>query len=418
MDTLDLLQRLFLALSIGLLIGVERGWQERDGKDGSRAAGVRTYALIGLLGGVCALLNQLVGMGLLGFALVAFAAALALFEWREGAANHSSSATGMIAGLLTFALGAYAVIGNMAVAGAGGIAATIVLAERQVLHDFVARLTWRELRAALLLLAMTFVLLPLLPDRTVDPWHALNPRQLWLMMVIIAALSYVGYICVRVAGDRAGLIYAAAAGGLVSSTAVTLAYARLSRLHPQSSLPLAAGVTSAWAVSLLRMAGIACVIAPPLLPNVGLMLVPPAAVMALATLIFFRRAATPGQSSPLVLSDPFEMSEVLKFGLLLAVVTLAAKIVGIGSGEMGLVPLAAVSGMVDVDPITLAAARLSGSTITPAVAATVILVAAGANLVFKSAVAVVVGSRVLAGYLLGTAAASAAAAVAIWALFG
>src|SRR6185295_14487262 len=163
MDTLSLLQRLFLALSIGLLIGIERGWQEREGKDGSRAAGVRTYALIGLLGGVCALLNQFTGNYLLGIGLLAFAASLALFEWREANLSNSASATGLIAGLVTFALGAYAVIGNMAAAGATAIATTIILAERRALHSFVERLTWKELRAALLLLAMTFVLLPILP---------------------------------------------------------------------------------------------------------------------------------------------------------------------------------------------------------------------------------------------------------------
>ena len=418
MDTIALLEHLLLALAIGLLIGIERGWQERDGKDGSRAAGVRTYALIGLLGGVSALLGQIAGGLFLGFSLAAFAASLALFEWREATRNDSASATGMIAGLVTFVLGAYAVLGNMAVAGASGIAVTIVLAERQVLHGFVARLSWSELRAALLLLTMTFVLWPLLPDRTVDPWNALNPHQLWLMMVLIAALSYVGYICVRVAGERAGLIFAAGAGGLVSSTAVTLAYSRLAHLHPQSGLALAAGVATAWAISLLRMATIAVVLAPALLQPIGVTLGPPAAVLAMLALIYYWRAGTPNAASPLVLTDPFELSEILKFGALLAGVTLIAKLAGIGGHPMGLVPLAAASGLVDVDPITLAAARMSGNTITAQYAATIIMVAAGANLLFKTAVAVVLGSRPLAAYLVGAGIAAAGAAATSWALFG
>ena len=417
MDTLLLLQRLFLALSIGLMIGIERGWQERDVKDGSRAAGVRTYALIGLLGGVCALLSQLAGNAVLGVAFPALAASLALFEWREAQANGSSSATGLIAGLVTFALGAYAVLGNMAVAGAGGIATTIVLAERKVLHDFVARLRWSELRAALLLLAMTFVLLPLLPDRAVDPWNALNPRQLWFMMVVIAALSYVGYICVRVAGERAGLIYAAAAGGLVSSTAVTLAYSRLARLHPLSSLPLAAGIVVSWGVSLMRMAAIATVLAPALLWPVGLTLGVPAVVLFAAALVYYRRSGTLDGKSPLELNDPFELGEVLKFGLLLATVTLLAKWAGSGSGQLGLMPLAAVSGLVDVDPITLSAARLTGVTIGAPYAATIVLIAAAANLVCKSVVTAVIGTRALALYTVGAGCAAAAAATAVWILF-
>ena len=365
-----------------------------------------------------ALLSQIAGGLFLGFSLAAFAASLALFEWREATRNDSASATGMIAGLVTFVLGAYAVLGNMAVAGACGIAVTIVLAERQALHGFVARLSWRELRAALLLLTMTFVLLPLLPDRAVDPWGALNPHQLWLMMVLIAALSYVGYICVRIAGDRAGLIFAAGAGGLVSSTAVTLTYSRLARLHPLSALALAAGVATAWSVSLLRMATIAVAIAPALLLPVGLALGPPAALLALVALVYYWRAGTFSQTSPLVLNDPFELIEVLKFGLLLAAVTLIAKLAGIGGHQMALLPLAAGSGLVDVDPITLSAARMSGSTITASYAATIILVAAGANLDFKCSVAALLGSRMLAVYLLAAAAAVAGLAAATWIVIG
>jgi|SRR5579871_206636 len=418
MDTFALLERLLLALAIGLLIGVERGWQEREGKEGSRAAGVRTFALIGLLGGLCALLSQLTGNGLLGFALLAFAGSLAIFEWREASASNSSSATGMIAGLVAFVLGAYAVLGNMVVAGASGIAATIILAERRVLHTFVERLKWRELRAGLLLLVMTFVLLPLLPNHPIDPWQALNPRQLWLMMVIIAALSYVGYICVRVAGDRAGLIYAAAAGGLVSSTTVTWTYARMARLNPQNSLQIAAGVTTSWVVSLIRQAAIATAIAPslsvPLLATLG----PPTALLAAISAFLYWRSEKSSSESPLVLTDPFELSEVLKFGALLAAVTLVAKLVASGPNHLGLVPLAAISGLVDVDPITLSTSRMVGGSLAASYAAMIIVLAGGANLLCKSVLGAALGSRVLSAYLAGAAILAAGSAAVSWTLLG
>ena len=417
MDTIAILQRLFMALSIGLLVGVERGWQERDGKEGSRAAGVRTFALIGLLGGVSALLSSFGGPFFLGLATVAFVAALLPFAWREADAADSSSATAMIAGLLTFALGAYAVLGSAPAAAAGGIATTIILAERKVLHDFVSRLQWRELRAALLLLAMTFVLLPILPDHTVDPWGALNPRQLWLMMVVIATVSYVGYVCVRVAGERAGLIYAAAAGGLISSTAVTLAYSRLSKKSPESALALAAGVSSSWTVSLLRQSSVAIVLAPAMFGPLASTLGPPAALLAVIALGFYSRAKTHEGKSPLALSDPFELGEVLRFGLLLAVVLVAAKLSGSWTHEMSLVPLAAASGAVDVDPITLSVAKMTGTTVSPAYAATVVMVAAGSNIVCKSAVALTLGSRAFAAYMLGAAGAAAAMAAIAWFAF-
>ena len=418
MDTYALLERLLLALAIGLLIGVERGWQEREVRDGGRAAGVRTYALIGLLGGISALLSAFVGNFFLGAALLAFSASLAMFEWREAEANNSASATGLIAGLVAFVLGAYAVLGNMVVAGASGIAATVILAERATLHAFVANLKWVELRSALLLLVMSFVLLPLVPDHTIDPWGALNPRQLWLMIVIIAALSFVGYICVKIAGERAGLIYAAAAGGLVSSTTVTWTYARLAREHPQSSMSLVAGVAVAWTVSLLRMSAIAIVLSPGLAwPLLSVLLPPSLFLLGLAALMF-RRSAKGVESSPLQLTDPFKLTEVLKFGALLATVTLAAKLAGTGTQQLGLIPLAAASGFVDVDPITLSVSRLAGASVSLSYAATVILVAAAANLLCKTALAIALGSREFALYLTAALVGVGVSGTALWIVLG
>lgn len=417
MTTIELLQRLALALAIGLLVGVERGWRGRDVKDGARAAGTRTYALIGLLGGVAAALVPFAGEILLAGVLVAFVFSFAFFEMREARMANTASATGLVAAILTFALGAYAVLGDAVVAGAAGIAATIVLAERQFIHSFVARLTWGELRAALLLLAMTFVLLPVLPDRTIDPWQALNPRQLWLMMVIIAAVSYVGYICVRLLGDRAGLVLAAAAGGLVSSTAVTLAYARLSKLEPKSSGALASGITASWAVSLSRMSAIAIAIAPTLAGPLARIIVPSVLILAGITAVFYRRSSATHGAPPLALSDPFELGEILKFGLLLAIVSLASKMFSGVGGHFGLVPLAAISGFVDVDPITLSVARLAGTSIATVDAANTILVAAASNLACKLSVVVVLGSRALLTEIALAAAAVATTAVTAYFVF-
>lgn len=417
MDFIDLAQRIALALAIGLLMGIERGWQEREGKDGSRAAGVRTFALIGLLGGICAALQPFVP-GFLPVAFVAFAAALAVFEWREATLSGGTSATSMVAGLVAFGLGAYAVLGDMAIAGAAAIVATIVLAERVALHSFVAHLTWRELRAAMLLFAMTFVLLPLLPDRTIDPWAALNPRQLWLMMIVIATVSYVGYIGIRLIGDRAGLVVAGAAGGLVSSTAVTLSYAQLSSTHRKSATALAAGVTTSWAISALRMSAIAVAVAPGLLRPLGLVLGPAALTLMAAAAICYWRAGKTSEQSPLTLSDPFELREVLKFGVLLAVVLVITKLTGTPGAQYGLIVVAAISGLVDVDPVTLSAARMAGATITESYAAVAIAVAAGANLLCKIVVAGTLGSRELFLTVLAAGGLAAAAAAVMVGVLG
>ena len=252
MSELELLQRTALAAAIGLLVGIERGWQEREARDGARVAGIRTFTLIGTLGAICSLFSGPGGVAL-GFCFLGFALPFGLFEWRRAAQEGSVSATDLVAGLLTFALGAYAVRGNLAVAAAAGVASAAVLAERRVMHEFLRHLKWRELRAALMLLVMTAVLLPVLPDRTVDPWNALNPHQIWLMTVLVGAISYAGYIAVRLAGERKGLLAAGLLGGIVSSTTVTWTYARLARRDAGAQPALMAAILAAWIVSLLRM---------------------------------------------------------------------------------------------------------------------------------------------------------------------
>jgi uncharacterized membrane protein (DUF4010 family) len=391
MNSLELFERLGLALAIGLLIGIERGWRERDARPGSRAAGIRTFALIGLLGGVSAALAQLGPALFLGFSVVAFAAAFALFEWNEAKSSNTSSATGMVAGLVTFALAALAVYGATAQAAAGAVAAALLLAERSALHTFVERLRWSELRAALILLAMTVILLPLLPDRTVDPWNALNPRELWAMTAAIAALSYAGYVCVRLMGERRGLLFGAAAAALVSSTAVTMNYSALPRTNRSRSAAISAGIAIAWAMSLARMSALATFVAPPLIPA----LLPPVgiavALLLLAASFWYLRSSGDVTDGDQLLSEPFDLGLVLRFGALLAVVVLVYKLAVARFGNMGLFPLAAVSGVADVDPITLAVARSAGVGVSVGNAAKLVLLAGTAN--FATRVVVMLSTR-------------------------
>lgn len=391
MDTGELFERLSLALAIGLFVGVERGWRERDGLPGSRTAGIRTYALIGLFGGVMGALVPTAGPWPLAAGAVGFAAAFAAFQWRESVARQDFSITGVIAGLLVFGLGAYAVIGNMAAAGAAGVATTVLLASRQYLHGMLRRMTWPELRSAVLLLAMTFLFLPILPDRTVDPWGALNPYDLWVLVVLIAVLSFAGYVAVRVMGTRRGLAAASAAGALVSSTAVTLNNARWAARASTGSPTLAGAICIAWMVSLLRMGAIAVTVNIALLWPLSIPLGIAVLVLGIAALVFYAQSRASPKDGELALSNPFDLGAVLAFGALLAVVMLAAKLASGSIGGVGLLGLAAVSGLIDVDPITLSAARLAGGSVTVGEAALAILLAASANLATKTTTAVVVG---------------------------
>jgi uncharacterized membrane protein (DUF4010 family) len=385
MSELEILQRAGLAVAIGLLIGIERGWQARQARDGSRVAGIRTFTLIGGLGGVCGLLPGAVTLGL---CLAGFAIPFGIFELRRARAAKNFSATGFIAGLLTFALGAYAARGSMMVAAAGGVAVAAILAERHLMHAFLRRLKWTELRAALLLLTMTVVLLPVLPDRTVDPWDALNPHQIWLMTVLVGAVSYAGYIAVRIADERRGLLFAALAGGIATSTTVTWTFARLVKRNPAALPEVMAAILAAWIVSLLRMTTIAVVIAPVLLVPLGAPIVAASMLLLIPAALAYRAAGKAGAQG-LTLKDPFELPLMLRFAALLIAIMLLAKL--LSSGPSGLFALGGFSGLLDVDPITLSMAQLAGASITPALAASTILIAATANALAKSVLAVIFG---------------------------
>jgi uncharacterized membrane protein (DUF4010 family) len=416
MSSVDLFERLALALAIGLLFGVERGWQEREAKSGARAAGIRTFALVGLLGGVWGLLSHAIGAAVLGLAAIGFAGWFGFFAWREETATGRRSATGFVAGLLAFALGAYAVMGDKAAAGSVAVAATFILAERRALHGFLETLKWIELRAALMLLVMTFVLLPVLPDRFVDPWSALNPYRLWLLTILTAAVSYAGYIAVKLAGPRNGPLYAGALGGLVSSTTVTWTFARMARQHLYGASEASAGIAASWTLSLMRMGAIAVALAPPLALPLGLPVAAGAMIAALAAVAMYRRSTVAASGASVALTDPFDLRAILRFTVALAAIMLAAKWLSQISGDAGLFSLAAISGAADVDPITLSTAQAVGASMAAALGAGIILVAAGANIVAKIALAVVFGGIRFALPLVVTGVVAASVAGMVFAL--
>jgi uncharacterized membrane protein (DUF4010 family) len=411
MEFTELATRLSLALALGFVIGLERGWKERDEAEGLRAAGLRTFSLIGLMGGVFGVLSLGGDRLLISAGFVTTGAVLALFIWRETAREGEYSATTLIAALLTFALGALAVLGDMTLAAGAGVATVGLLAYKTQLHGFLARITWTELRSGFLLAAMTFIALPLLPDRAIDPWGAINPHELWLVTILIAAVSFAGYLAVKLVGPSRGLVLAAALGGLVSSTVVTLTLANLAREN-QARLGLLAGsILASGAVMMARVLLLAGVLNLSLAKALAVPLLAAALFQALAALMLIGRDGRRGTASPeaLVHKNPFLVSEVLRFGAMLAVVMLAAGIAQSVWGNSGLLAVAAISGLADVDAITLSVANMGPATATGAAA---VLVAVGVNNAAKAIYAWVTGGAKLGVILLGlNLAAMAVAAV-------
>lgn len=379
----ELAMRLGLALALGFVIGLERGWKERDEGEGKRAAGLRTFSLLGLLGGIFGMLSLGGDRILIAAGFVATSAVMAAFIWRENVRENLYSATTVVAALLTFMLGALALMGNMTIAAGAGVAAVGLLAYKTELHGFLSRLTWSELRSGLLLAAMTFIALPLLPNRAIDPWGAINPHELWLITILIAAVSFTGYVAVKLAGPSRGLVVAAALGGLVSSTVVTLTLAELARSNAARLGLLTGAILASGAVMMLRVVVLAGVLNLQLALALAVPLAAAALFQAAAAYVLIGRDGKTGGASPegLVHKNPFLLSQVLRFGAVLGVVMLAAGIAQSVFGRSGLMAVAAISGLADVDALTLSVANM-GAVTTSGVQA--VLLCIGVNTLAKS----------------------------------
>ncbi|MBC7769441.1 MAG: MgtC/SapB family protein [Phycisphaerales bacterium] len=414
---IDMFQRLAMALGIGFLVGVERGWQHREAPEGSRAAGLRTYAVIGLMGGVSG--AMLPAIGQIGFAALAlaFAGAFVTFKVRESQRDNDISVTGTIAGLLVFALGAYAMWGDLRVAAAVGVALAGLLAFKDALQGWLDSITWKELRSALLILAASAIALPLLPNQAIDPWGAINPRELWLLTILVAGASFAGYVAVRVLGSDVGVLAGAAAGALVSSTVVTAELGRQIRKGETHAMVGGAAAAIAAAISVGRVIVLLAITGAIVLPEAGPALAAVVLVFAIAAFVMRARdrkgEATDSRAK---LRSPLDLVSVGQFALFLGVIIIVGRLVADAYGQAGLLPFAATAGLADVDAVTLAASSLVRGGLDPAVAAHAVLIAVLMNTVSKGFIAWVTGGWRYAALYLAAAGAAALAGLAVWLL--
>jgi uncharacterized membrane protein (DUF4010 family) len=396
MDLQELLSRLALALGIGLVIGLERGWRARDEAAGGRTAGIRTFTISGILGGVVgALGHTLGGLGsgvVVGLGLASYGAVMAVFCLEENRADKTHSATTLVAAILTFALGAYAIVGDMRAAAALAVATAAILALREPIHGWVEAITWPELRSALVLLAMTFIVLPILPDDPVGPFGGVNAREVWIIAIVLAGVSFAGYAAVKYLGERHGALLAGLAGGLASSTAVTLTNARRAAAGEGHPLLLAAGVALASAVMFARVCAIVLMINASLFALVAPPLLAAAAVAAgFAVVAVYWRQPDRKQGRHASFHNPFGFWSVVGFALLLGAVMLIGRALGESAGAAGTIAGAAVIGLADVDAVTVAISGLTPRPLAARDAALAIVTAVATNTICKIGIGAVVG---------------------------
>jgi uncharacterized membrane protein (DUF4010 family) len=395
METIELFYRMSVALAIGLLIGLERGWQAREDEEGERAVGFRTHALAALLGAVWGAISNQTGVGgavSLGLAFIVYSAVIALFRYRETQRDATFGATTAVGAMLAFALGAFCVVGDVQAAAAAGVATALLLALKKATHGWLRRITWEELRSGLTLLAMTVILLPLLPDRPLDPWGAVNPFRIWLLTVLIAVISFFGYVVIKATGGASGVALTGIAGGLASSTAATVTLARLAREHAEHFPLFVAGSLLSGATMALRVLAIVALVDFRMLAVLALPFACGAAVLVVAALIFMRREMiAPTADESFAPKNPLDLAVVLQFGALLTAISVLSRLATRLAGAAGAFGLAAISGLADVDAITLSMASLDRSALPLETAAGAIGVAVAVNTLSKCALTFWIG---------------------------
>ncbi|PLK50195.1 hypothetical protein C0V76_06075 [Uliginosibacterium sp. TH139] len=403
---LETVQLFGIALLIGALLGVEREKKKADTQKPS-FAGIRTFMLLSETGALAAWLSAQNAMPaifvttLIG--LLILIAAAYLLEKRADAA--SIGITTELAGLSVFLLGAAVMLGQVAIAVGLAVINTALLALKDPLHGAIQKLGKDDIFAGLKLLIASFIVLPLLPQQAVDPWAALNPYKLWLLVVLISALSLVGYVAMRWLGSARGVAVTGLTGGLVSSTAVTLSLARESRSAADPARQLddayAAGVLIAWSVMFVRVLVMVtllnvALLRPLLAPFTAMLLVN----AALAGWYYHQSLRDMAHQIERVgvvpLKNPFSLWAATKFGLLFAVVLLLVELARRSFSASGLIYVAVLAGMTDVDAITLSMVDFARAPEQLQLAAYAVVAAVWANTLAKAALTLVLGSRGMA----------------------
>lgn len=390
MDFVDIYPFL-VAMLIGALIGTER--QRRLAEEKIRGvAGLRTFILIALLGALSATLAAEFGPL---FAVAAFSSFTILMA--VGYASSISTLgridlTAAVAAVVTFVLGMLTGFPeNITLAVSLAIITTWILATRNIAHRYVEALNETDLLDTLKMGIVALVIYPILPNKPLDPWGIIDLRQVWLFVILVSLIGFVGYILIRTLGAEKGLNITGILGGIVSSTAVTSSMAQESRKNPHilSSAVFATAIASS--TVFLRVLFIVTVINKELFSE----LVIPLLIMTMvgASLAYLSHRRNPPLGGVIKVSDPFRIIPALKLGTLFALVLVIAEVSSIYFGNAGIYAASIVSGLVDVNAITLSLATLARSTLDPSIAATSIVLAIIANILVKLAIAYVLGTR-------------------------
>ncbi len=408
-----------LSLALGALVGLVRQWADQHEKpEAEPAAGLRTYALWSLIGYIVAILSPDPGGALFVTAFGALTAVLIVLAWRRYGEDRSGmGATSIAAALITFLAGALVAWKGIVEATSVVAGTMILIGSKSYIHRWTERLTREDIFLFLQFVAVSALILPVLPNEGYGPLGALNPFKIWLVVVLISGMGFVGYAMVRWVGTQRGLLLTSIAGGLASSTATTLAFSRSSRHSPELAPALGIGIVVASVFMVARVWVLILALNPILATAVALpfcvMILP--ATVHLAWRHFRRRGEAPAVETP-ALRNPLSLRIAIKFALIYALVALLVRISQEYGGPGSFYPLAFISGLTQMDAIALSLANEFGANRIPlALAAQGVVIGVVANTLFKYGWALVAGDKRLRWPLtLGMVPMAAAGCFGIW----
>ena len=395
----DDLTTLGIAFGLGLLVGLQRQ------KSRSEMAGVRTFTLISMLGVMAGFLSReydnpfiLPALGLCVAAMLMMANYIKVKKLDQADVGQTTE----IAALLMFAIGAYLVMGSQLVGVFVGATMAVLLYVKEKLHDFIDRLTSKDLSAIMTLAGISLIVLPILPDRTFGPLEVINPRNIWLMVTLIVGISVVGYFIYKLVGKKVGIIFNGILGGLISSTATTVSYARKTKDQRSISKMAVFVITTASMVSMIRVLIEVAVIVPEKLGALFLPILAEIIVVALLSVALFYSVNKEGSDEQMPEPEnPAQFKSAIIFGLLYGFILLLVAFTKRQFGDNALYIVSIISGLTDVDAITLSLSQMmKADRLETALGWRLILLATISNLVFKGVMAIVIGAKEMAKWVI------------------
>jgi len=399
-EQIDLFYRFGAALLIGLLVGLQREYAHLQEKQAEKSfGGTRTFALLSLLGCTAAFLAEQMDSALLFVAIIAITGGLIMIAYIVTARTGSIGMTTEAAAVVTMLAGAICFWGELAIAAALGVAMTVLLALKLQTRTLVRNITQADVYATLTFAVITLIILPVLPSRSYGPppFDVLVPYKIWLMVVFISGISFLGYLLIKIVGARRGVGLTGLLGGLASSTAVTLSFAQRSRDVTGLERPFAMAILLAWSVMFVRVMVEVAVINQALLRVVWIPLTAALAVSTAYCIYLYRVQSAGKQQEQDKFKNPFELGPALTFGLIYAVILVVANAARLYFGNTGVYVSSVASGLADVDAITLSLAELSRNTddLDLNTAARGIVLAAVSNTLVKGGIVLGMGSMAL-----------------------